>query len=248
MIHHPKAIKQKQKFKKTNQSDFLIATNDSVHEKLIKTIPEFKNNVKMIPYGVEKMEALSIEDSTKLKQQNTDEKDFFLAIQKGCSTAQLLVLLKSFSAFKKWQQSNFKLVIYVDDKQLKSLKKLLGNYKYRLDVLLINKPEEYATLFGAAYAVLLGANESYFMEMNQLAFKYKIPMLLPEDEHYNSIAKNAAVYCDLSEKSISDNLILLYKDETLRNSIKENMNKQSEQLQWEDVSEKLWDSIINKKA
>ena len=202
----------------------------------------------MIPYGVEKMDALFIEDSTRIKQAFTDEKDFFLAIQKGCSSAQLLVLLKSFSAFKKWQQSNFKLVIYLDEKQLKSSKKLLANYKYRSDVLLIDKTEDYTALFGAAYAVLFGGNESYFMEMNQLAFKYKIPMLLPEDEHYNSIAKNAAVYFDLSEKAISDNLILFYKDEALRNSILDNMKKQSEKLQWEDVSEKLWDWIINKKA
>ncbi len=247
-LHHTKFIKQKQKFKKTNNADFLIATNECVYEKTIKIIPEFKNKTKMIPYGVETMEPISMEDSIILKKQYTEEKDFFLAIQKGCSTAQLLVLLKSFSAFKKWQQSNFKLVIYVDEKQLKSLKKLLANYKYRSDVLLVNKSEDYAALFGAAYAVLFGGNDSHFMEMNQLAFKYKIPMLIPEDEHYNAIAKNAAVYCDLSEKTIADNLILLYKDETLINSIIENMEKQSEQLQWEDVSEKLWDCIFNKKA
>jgi hypothetical protein len=248
LIHHPKSIKQKQKFKKTNHADFLVATNESVYEKTIKTIPEFKNKTKMIPYGVEKMEPISIEDAIKLKGQYTDEKDFFLAIQNGCSTAQLLVILKSFSAFKKWQQSNFKLVIYIDDKQIKSSKKLLGNYKYRSDVLLIHKTEDFVSLFGAAYAVVFGGNETSFMEMNQLAFKYKIPMLLPEDEHYNSIAKNAAVYCDLSEKTISDNLILMYKDETFRNSIIDNMKKQSEKLQWEDVSEKLWDWIINKKG
>ena len=248
LIHQIKSIKQKQKFKKTNYADFFIATNETVHEKIIKVIPELKSKVYMIPYGVEKMEALSIDESAKIKQAFTDEKDFFIAIQKGCSSAQLLVLLKSFSAFKKWQQSSFKLVIYLDEKQLKSSKKLLANYKYLSDVLLLHKTEDYTTLFGAAYVALFGGNESSFMEMNQLAFKYKIPMLLPEDEHYHSIAKNAAVYCDFSEKSISDNLILLYKDETLRNSIIENMKKQSEQLQWEDVSEKLWDCIINKKA
>jgi hypothetical protein len=248
LIHQTKSIKQRQKFKKTNYADFLISTNETVQEKLIKVFPEFKSKVKMIPYGVEKMEALSIDDSTKIKESFTDEKDFFIAIQKGCSSAQLMVLLKSFSAFKKWQQSNFKLVIYLDEKQLKSAKKLLANYKYRSDVLLINKLEDYLVLFGAAYAVLFGGDESSFMEINQLAFKYKIPMLLPENEYYNSIAKNAAIYCDLSEKSISDNLILMYKDETLRNSVIENMKKQSEKLQWEDVSEKLWDWIINKKA
>jgi len=248
LIHQTKSIKQKQKFKKTNHAEFLIATNEAVHEKLIKVIPELKSKVNMIPYGVEKMEALSIEDTTTIKQAFTEEKDFFIAIQNGCSSAQLLVLLKSFSAFKKWQQSNFKLVIYIDEKQLKSSKKLLANYKYRSDVLLINKTEDYVALFGAAYAVLLGGNESSFMEMYQQAFKYKIPMLLPEDEHYNSIAKKAAVYCDLSEKGIADNLILLYKDEALRNSIIDNMKKKSEQLQWEDISEKLWDWIINKKA
>jgi len=248
LIHHSKFIKQKQKFKQSNHADFLIATNECVHEKITQTIPEIKNKTQMIPYGVEKMEPLSMDDSIKIKQQYSDERDFFIAIQKGCSSAQLLVLLKSFSAFKKWQQSNFKLIIYVDEKQVKSSKKLLANYKYRSDVLLIHKTEDYLALFGAAYAVLLGGNESYFMEMNQLAFKYKIPMLLPEDEHYNSIAKKAAVYCDLSEKGIADNLILLYKDETFRNSILDNMKKQSEQLQWEDISEKLWDWIINKKA
>jgi len=43
-------------------------------------------------------------------------------------------------------------------------------------------------------------------------------------------------------------LILLYKDESLRNTIIDNMSKESAQLQWEDISEKLWDCIINKKA
>lgn len=248
LIHHTKFIKQKQKFKKTNNADFLIATNECVHEKTIKTIPEFKNKAKMIPYGVETMEPFSIDDSIKLKQQHTEEKDFFLAIQNGCSTAQLLVLLKSFSAFKKWQQSNFKLIIYIDEKQVKSSKKLLGSYKYRSDVLLIHKTEDLVSLFGAAYAVVFGGNETNFMEMYQLAFKYKIPMLLPEDEHYNAIAKNAALYDDLSEKTIAEKLILLYKDEALRNTIIDNMIKESQQLQWEDISEKLWDWIINKKA
>ena len=247
-LHHSKAIKQKQKFKKTNNADFLIATNDCVFEKTIKTIPEYKNKAKMIPYGVEKMEPLSLEASIKIKQQHTEEKDFFLAVQNGCSASQLLVILKSFSAFKKWQQSNFKLIIYIDEKQVKSSKKLLENYKYRSDVLLIHKTENFVTLFGAAYAVVFGGNETNFMEMYQLAFKFKIPMLLPEDELYNAITKNAALYCDFSEKGIADNLILLYKDETLRNSIIDNMKKKSEQLQWEDISEKLWDWIINKKA
>jgi len=247
-LHHTKAIKQKQKFKKTNNADFLIATNEYVFEKTIKTIPEYKNKAKMIPYGVEKMEPISVDDSIKIKQQHTAEKDFFLAVQNGCSTAQLLVILKSFSAFKKWQQSNFKLIIYIDEKQVKSSKKLLGNYKYRSDVLLINKTEDFVTMFGAAYAVVFGGSETNFIEMYQLAFKYKIPMLLPEDEHYKAIAKNAAVYGDLSEKTIAEKLILLYKDESLRNTIIDNMSKESAQLQWEDISEKLWSWIINKKA
>jgi glycosyltransferase involved in cell wall biosynthesis len=247
-LHHTKAIKQKQKFKKTNNADFLIATNEYVFEKTIKTIPEYKNKAKMIPYGVEKMEPISVDDSIKIKQQHTAEKDFFLAVQNGCSTAQLLVILKSFSAFKKWQQSNFKLIIYIDEKQVKSSKKLLGNYKYRSDVLLINKTEDFVTMFGAAYAVVFGGSETNFIEMYQLAFKYKIPMLLPEDEHYKAIAKNAAVYGDLSEKTIAEKLILLYKDESLRNTIIDNMSKESAQLQWEDISEKLWNWIINKKA
>jgi len=247
-LHHTKSIKQKQKFKKTNNADFLIATNEYVFEKTIKTIPEYKNKAKMIPYGVEKMEPISVDDSIKIKQQHTAEKDFFLAVQNGCSTAQLLVILKSFSAFKKWQQSNFKLIIYIDEKQVKSSKKLLGNYKYRSDVLLINKTEDFVTMFGAAYAVVFGGSETNFIEMYQLAFKYKIPMLLPEDEHYKAIAKNAAVYGDLSEKTIAEKLILLYKDESLRNTIIDNMSKESAQLQWEDISEKLWSWIINKKA
>jgi len=247
-LHHSKSIKQKQKFKKTNNADFLIATNECVYEKTIKTIPEFKNKINMIPYGVEKMDPISIDDSTKLKQQFTDEKDFFLAIQKGCSTAQLLVVLKSFSAFKKWQQSNFKLVFYVDEKQIKSSKKLILNYKYRSDVLLINKTEEFLSMFGAAYAVVFGGNETNFMEMCQLAFKYRIPMLLPDEEHYNAIAKNAALYGDLSEKTISEKLILLYKDESLRNTIIDNMKKESLQLQWDNISEKVWKWIIDKKA
>jgi hypothetical protein len=247
-LHHTKFIKQKQKFKKTNNANFLIATNECVYELTIKKIPEFKNKTKMIPYGVETMEPLSVDDSIKLKKQYTEEKDFFLAIQNGCSTAQLLVLLKSFSAFKKWQQSNFKLIIYTDEKQVKSSKKLLANYKFRTDVLLINVPEDYLALFGAAYAVVFGGTETNFMEIYQLAFKYKIPMLIPENEHYNAIAKNAAVYCDLSEKTIADNLILLYKDEALRNTIKDNMGKESQQLQWEEIAEKLWDCIFNKKV
>ncbi len=247
-LHHSKAIKQKQKFKKSNHADFLITTNDIVYEQLLHTIPELKNQIYLISHGVEKMEPLSIEDSIKIKQLHTAEKDFFISIQKGCSVAQLLVILKAFSVFKKWQQSNFKLVIYTDEKLANKSKKLLSNYKYRNDVLMIHKADIFESLLGAAYAVVFGGNDINFMEMYQLAYKYKIPMILPEIAHYNSIAKNAAVYADVSEKSIAEKLILLYKDETFRNTIIEEMTKHSATHQWEEISEKVWDSIINNKT
>lgn len=69
----------------------------------------------------------------------------------------LITLLKAFSHFKKWQQSNMKLVLAGPiNRKTKKLKEKLATYKYREDVIIIEGPaaEAIDELTAAAFATV----------------------------------------------------------------------------------------------
>src|SRR6476660_8937673 len=90
-----------------------------------------------------------------IKNKYSEDKEFFLFNSIFPGQKDFIDLLKSFSHFKKRQQSSFKLLVIASSNSF--FEKSLEGYKYRNDVRFIDikdKPEE-ALIIASAYAVVL---------------------------------------------------------------------------------------------
>lgn len=133
------------------------------------------------------------------------------------------MLLKAFSIFKKWQQSNMKLLIIVNNKNATILSKLISNYKYRSDVQTIeNSHTKINEIRFSAYAAIF-LNTKGLFSMKAMSFlENEIPIFMATEESYNFSFEKCSLFFYNNEQSIAENLILLYKDEMLRNRLIEN--------------------------
>jgi glycosyltransferase involved in cell wall biosynthesis len=95
------------------------------------------------------------EEKEKIKEEYAGGTEYFLFTGDIYPPDHLITLLKAFSYFKKWQQSNMKLIMAGPaNRKTEKLKEKLATYKYREDVIIIENPDPQTIqeLTGAAYA------------------------------------------------------------------------------------------------
>lgn len=101
--------------------------------------------------------SLTWTETESIKTQYTGGRSFFLFAGDIAEQHQLIELLKAFSAFKKWQQSNMQLVIAGNSTAWTSvLEEKIVTYKYRQDIVLLKNigNAEIAKLVAACYAIV----------------------------------------------------------------------------------------------
>lgn len=157
------------------------------------------------------------------KEAFTLGKEYFLFADDLSERKNVIGLLKAFSLFKKRQQTGFKLVIAGSvSAKFKSFHEKLANYKYREDVVFVPDPstEDLASLIGGAYALIEPSRYEGVAYSVLRAIQAKTPMILGSIKSMQEIAGNAGLYFDLSSvQDLADKMMLLYKDETLRNKL-----------------------------
>ncbi|HJU46093.1 MAG TPA: hypothetical protein VJ647_04870 [Chitinophagaceae bacterium] len=95
------------------------------------------------------------EEREQIKEKYAGGTEYFLYTGPVYPPDTLVILLKAFSHFKKWQQSNMKLVLAgAVNRKTKQLKEKLATYRYREDVGIIEDPadETLHELTAGAYA------------------------------------------------------------------------------------------------
>lgn len=152
------------------------------------------------------------------------EKEYFLFSDENYDETTLIELLKAFSIFKKWQKSNLQLIIAIKDQPLpESFLKSLKSYKYRDEVIILDCDEILlATIIACAYCfIYLNKNDMYLPLLQ--AFQCNVPAITINTELMQEICANASLYCIAGDfNDLSKNMILVYKDETLRNELIKN--------------------------
>ncbi len=157
-------------------------------------------------------------EAESVKTQYTGGRSFFLFTGDISEDHQLIELLKAFSIFKKWQQSNMQLVLagsytaWTD-----TLEEKLQTYKYREDVVLLknNNPNITAQLVAACYAMLYPAGAPVF----PLALLWAVQShkaVIATGNATNRQLTSAALWVDEHQtaEGFSKAMILLYKDES----------------------------------
>src|SRR5450432_341173 len=208
---------QKKENKKTDRHakriDFITNAEEHTKKKeislpVISTIkPACRTVITSLPWA----------ETESIKTQYTGGRSFFLFIGNIGEQHHLVELLKAFSSFKKWQQSNMQLVIagyttaFTDRFEEK-----LETYKYKADIVLLKNAAstEIAKLLAVCYAVLYPVSGDVF----PLAVLWAVQSgkaVIATDNYINRQITANAEWVD--ENNIAEGfakaMILLYKDE-----------------------------------
>lgn len=251
-LHHPEAYKKSHVlFYKRNTPKFLKKANS------IATVSEFSKADILHHYKIaadkidvvysaakDTFQPVSIEIKNSVKEKFTEGKEFFIYAGAIQPRKNLINLLKAFSIFKRRLQSNMKLVLAGRLAwKANEFTQLLNTYKYRKDVVLTNYIDEnqLAQLVGSAYALIYPSFFEGFGVPVLEAMKCNIPALTSEKTSMQEIAEDAALYFNPNtHEDIADKLMLIYKDESLRNKLIEKGKTISAKYSWQRTADLLW--------
>jgi glycosyltransferase involved in cell wall biosynthesis len=254
-LHHPHAYKKSHElFYKRYTPLFIkkakmIATVSHFSKKDI--ITQYKaadEKIKIVYSGVkESFHPLTTEQKTIIKDNYTEGKEFFIYTGALQPRKNLVNLLKAFSFFKKRQHSNWKLVLagrlaWKNDDFLQ----LLKTYKYRNDIITTGyfSESKLAQLTASAYAMVYPSLFEGFGVPVLEAMKSEIPVLTSANSSMQEIGGEAALYFDpLSVKDMADQLMLIYKDEDLRNSLIQKGKQRAGEFNWQRTACLVWQCI-----
>jgi len=207
---------------------------ESMHSKLI-VIPEVAD---------ENANPILWHEREEIKKSLTTGREYFLVHRPAISGSVFVNLLKSFSQFKKRQQSNMQLVITGVEREKEYLQNLEG-FKYKSDVHLFGagKKMNYEKIMAAAYALLQPAPDESEM-LN--SFRRKVPVITSKPAYPEGIDPNAVLFGNFSMiEDLAAQLMILYKDEKLRNNLVEKGTEISARLTRKSQADLLWNGIMS---
>lgn len=150
------------------------------------------------------------------KNSLTDGANYFLAFQ---PLNGFVNMLKEFSIFKKWQQTNMALVfIFENDKEVVQAQALLAGYKFKESIFIkpISKMEP--AWIAASYAILFNSIRFDKTSLIEMAIEYGIPLIFNNAENQSASLpiswQQAGEQFSFEEKGgLSNHFKLYYKDE-----------------------------------
>jgi len=186
------------------------------------------------------------ETKNELLENLTGGIEYFLCIGMPATRANVTTVLKAFSLFKKRLKSGLKLVLALQDVSLEECVKDFRLYKYRDDVIVITEYQQhtYPQLLAAAYAAIYMPSEiTGYSERGLPAMQSATPVITINTPEHQSLYKDAALFSDADDKSIADNMMLLYKDEDLRSRCIQKGLELTKECTLPAMANRLWQTI-----
>jgi glycosyltransferase involved in cell wall biosynthesis len=195
----------------------------------------------------ENFKGMSWFDREEMKEGFSGGTEYFLFTGGIHPRKNLLNLLKAFSLFKKWQQSNMKLLVAGRLAwDYESIVEKLKTYRYRDDVVLLGyqPDDELARITAGAYALVYPSFfEGFGLPLIE-AMQSEVPVITSNTGSMPEIAGDAALYADPSKPDeIAKHMQHVYRDEILRTSLIEKGKIQAAKFNWNKAAGELWQSI-----
>ena len=189
---------------------------------------------------------LTSQEREQVKTQYGGNKEYFIITQDLRREEDLIKLLKSFSFFKKKLQSNMGLVITSWNKQtIRKSSEKIQTFKYSKDLHMIDELSESqsARLVAGAYGFLEPYHQPSVRRILN-AFQCHVPVICGNREVISEIDSQAILYADPQDpEALGQQLVLLYKNEKLRNEMVKRGLALLEQYNRDKNAEQLWFGI-----
>lgn len=202
-----------------------------------------------VVYSAVKYGYSPVDLSTKemIKERYAGGKEFFIYVGSIHPRKNLMNLLKAFSIFKKRLKTNMQLIIagrlaWKFDEFVEGLK----TYKYRQDVKLLGylPQQELINLTASAYALIYPSFFEGFGVPPLEAMNCGVPVIASSVSSIPEICGDAALFVNpQSIEDIAEKMMLLYKDEQLRNNLIAKGTVQAKKYSWDKTADLLWQSI-----
>jgi len=191
--------------------------------------------------------SLTWTEAESIKTQYTGGRAFFLFTGNISEQHQLIDLLKAFSVFKKWQQSNMQLVIAgYETAWTQVFEEKLLTYKYRTDVIILKNVNgaETAKLVAASYAILYPVAADVF-PLGLLWGVQSNKAVIASDNYSNRQITPAAEWVDKNNtaEGFAKAMILLYRDEKHLQLLVQQTTGPSRQLNRGQMLAEVWQCI-----
>ena len=224
----------------------VIVTNSEYSAKeIIKKFKVDPGKVEVVYKGVDKIfNSISFDEREKIKEKYAGGNEYFLFAGDINSQNNLLNLLKAFSVFKKMQKSNMQLLISLKTEIDKRFLDKMRSFKYKNEVKVLENVtvKDSATITAAAYAFVYPFANEYFYPLQ--AMKCNIPVIVCNGGVFPEILSDAALYINPDDhKDIADKMMLIYKDEKLRQQLIEKGKEKIKKYSWDKTADSLWESI-----
>jgi glycosyltransferase involved in cell wall biosynthesis len=225
----------------------IIVVSDAVKQALRKKYRVTEKFVVIPKAASPVFQHLTWEQKIQVKEKYTGGREFFLFTGGFERNKNLLNTLKAFSQFKKWQQSEMKLVITGDTVDATGeIMQKMETFKFRKDVILFGHVEDnqLAALMGAAYGLVYPSLHETFGMAALEAMQSGTAVIVSDITALHSTCGEAALYVDPSDPgNISAQMIKLYKDEGLRSSLIDAGEKQAAGFSWDTSAGNLWQLV-----
>ncbi|RFS23991.1 glycosyltransferase family 1 protein [Chitinophaga silvatica] len=239
---------------KNSQKYFTSASNMAVLSstlatELVRYSPESSNKITQLVPGLSPdYKPLEWDDREAVKKKYTDGAEYFLVLGALHPRNNIIPLLKAFSALKKRQRSNIKLVL-AGSKTAAGMDILeaLQTYRFRHDVVIldsVSNQTELASLIGAAYTLIYPPRFEGFAWPILAAQRCKVPVIALDSPAAREAGGEAVLYVDpSSQEDLSEKMSLLYKDEMLRSRLLDKEGTIQPYTSWEKAATVLFELL-----
>jgi len=221
----------------------IIVVSKQVKQKVLEKFKTFEDQITVVAQSpIDIYKPINWHKKQEILERLTGGRAFFLFTGGFDPSRNLLTTLKAFSAFKKWQLSNMKLLIVGDiNNDPLNLKEKIETFKFRDDVELLGKlsPANLHEIIASAYAMVYPSKIATFGMPVMESMHCGTPVIssaaiAPE------VGGDAVMYVDADdEKDISNAMIKLYQDEDFRARLIEKGLEHSQEFSWQKAAEKL---------
>jgi glycosyltransferase involved in cell wall biosynthesis len=194
----------------------------------------------MCPAVKETFQPLNESVKEEVRMNFCDGKNYFAYAGTVEQHRDLFNLLKGFSAFKKLQKSNWKLLLMGNAQQYdRKFMDSLATFKYRGDVVVakdINERER-ARLIGSAYAFICPARSELMVFPILQALKCGVPVITTDAAVLKEFSGDDALHYNPGDpQSIAAQMMNLYKDEAFRSTLVEKAKAKTPKYNFEQAA------------